>query len=157
MKSFKVPCILLFVVLSSCFKTDPAVLEMLKQIQSQNDALKSQVYLMQKTTDSLAKVLVSFNSNSVNQTKQLDSIKIQLQVVFSQISLLNTQLSSANTNISEISAKIIALQATCDQLLAMLNACCGAQVTISNGLVAYYPFSGNADDASGNGFHGAVF
>ena len=28
----------------------------------------------------------------------------------------------------------------------------GTQVTISNGLVAYYPFDGNANDASGNGW-----
>jgi hypothetical protein len=31
-----------------------------------------------------------------------------------------------------------------------------AQVNLSNGLVAYYPFNGNALDASGNGNHGAA-
>jgi PKD repeat protein len=32
-----------------------------------------------------------------------------------------------------------------------------ASADINSGLVAYYPFNGNADDASGNGYHGAVY
>ncbi|MEM7657886.1 MAG: LamG domain-containing protein [Bacteroidota bacterium] len=32
-----------------------------------------------------------------------------------------------------------------------------AQVNLDSGLVAYYPFNGNANDSSGNGFNGAVF
>src|ERR1039457_6299099 len=32
-----------------------------------------------------------------------------------------------------------------------------AQSVLTNGLIAYYPFSGNADDASGNGNDGTVF
>src|SRR5690606_23787071 len=31
-----------------------------------------------------------------------------------------------------------------------------AQVDLNRGLKAYYPFSGNANDASGNGFHGVL-
>lgn len=31
-----------------------------------------------------------------------------------------------------------------------------AQIDITTGLIAYYPFDGNADDASGNGNHGTV-
>ncbi|TGO02513.1 hypothetical protein PN36_23830 [Candidatus Thiomargarita nelsonii] len=32
----------------------------------------------------------------------------------------------------------------------------GAMADLSDGLVAYYPFDGNAQDASGNGNHGTV-
>jgi len=32
-----------------------------------------------------------------------------------------------------------------------------AQNSLTNGLVAFYPFSGNANDASGNGYNGTVF
>jgi len=32
-----------------------------------------------------------------------------------------------------------------------------ASKTISNGLVAYYPFSGNANDATGHGYNGVVY
>lgn len=31
-----------------------------------------------------------------------------------------------------------------------------AQIDLNNGLIAYYPFIGNANDVSGNGFHGVV-
>src|SRR5437667_147551 len=34
--------------------------------------------------------------------------------------------------------------------------CAQAQDSLTNGLVAYYPFSGNANDMSGNGNHGTV-
>lgn len=30
------------------------------------------------------------------------------------------------------------------------------QIDLNNGLIAYYPFTGNANDVSGNGFHGVV-
>jgi len=32
-----------------------------------------------------------------------------------------------------------------------------AQTFLTNGLVAYYPFNGNANDASGNGHNGTAF
>ena len=32
-----------------------------------------------------------------------------------------------------------------------------AQNSLTNGLVAFYPFAGNANDASGNGYNGTVF
>jgi hypothetical protein len=31
-----------------------------------------------------------------------------------------------------------------------------AQVNLNNGLVGYFPFSGNANDASGNNHHGVL-
>jgi hypothetical protein len=41
-------------------------------------------------------------------------------------------------------------------LLAILQYPAGAQVMLDSGLVAYYPFNGNANDESGNGHHGIV-
>ena len=41
---------------------------------------------------------------------------------------------------------------TCVGIIQSLN----AQVNLSQGLVAYYPFNGNANDESGNGFNGTV-
>jgi hypothetical protein len=45
-------------------------------------------------------------------------------------------------------------------LLPVLIACfsmqVSAQVNLHQGLVAYYPFNGNANDESGNGFHGTL-
>jgi hypothetical protein len=42
-------------------------------------------------------------------------------------------------------------------LMAVLAMQVQAQPCLTNGLVAYYPFTGNANDASGNGNHGNVF
>jgi len=46
-------------------------------------------------------------------------------------------------------------------LAAALCACLAqnakAQDWITNGLVAYYSFNGNANDASGNGYNGTVY
>ena len=44
----------------------------------------------------------------------------------------------------------------CAFLLCILSFPGKAQVNLANGLIAYYPFSGNANDASGNG-NNAVF
>src|SRR5450631_1606614 len=41
-------------------------------------------------------------------------------------------------------------------LLAVLLTNATAQSFLTNGLVAYYPFNGNANDASGNGINGTV-
>ena len=39
----------------------------------------------------------------------------------------------------------------------LLAVCTTCMAGLSDGLVAYYPFNGNADDASGNNHHGGVF
>lgn len=41
--------------------------------------------------------------------------------------------------------------------LGLLTFTASAQSWITNGLVAYYPFNGNANDASGNGHNGTVY
>ena len=45
-------------------------------------------------------------------------------------------------------------------VLAIVVSCCGfagiVQADLSDGLVAYYPFNGKANDESGNGNHGTV-
>lgn len=40
--------------------------------------------------------------------------------------------------------------------LALISTSSIAQVNLNQGLIAYYPFNGNANDATGNGFNGVV-
>jgi hypothetical protein len=47
------------------------------------------------------------------------------------------------------------LQISCLSLLLLL-VINSAKGDLNNGLIAHYPFDGNADDASGNGYHGVV-
>jgi hypothetical protein len=63
-------CIFLF----GCYKTDPTVVELLKQIQTQNDALKVQVAAIQKSSDSIAIILkASLTSSSTTDRKIIQS------------------------------------------------------------------------------------
>lgn len=149
--SLTVSCIFLF----GFYKIDPTVVELVKQIQNQNDALKVQVAAMQKSSDSIAIILKASLTSSINTDKKIDSIRTQLGLILTQINLLNTQLVTANSNLQEIQIKLAALQATCDQLLKMLIDCCTPS-TLNDGLVAYFPFNGNANDESGYGNNGTI-
>ena len=124
-------------------------------------ALKASVTALQKRSDSLASALAITNNNLGALSKTVDSIKLQLSVIIIQINQLNIQLTTVNANIVLINAQIVILNQQYADLLAKLNAIL-AQLAITpnslnSGLVAYYPFNGNAGDSSGNGNHGTVF
>ena len=109
------------ITLLSCYKENPEILSLLKEIKTQNDVLKTQITTLQKTTDSLANVLKTTNSNILNLDKKVDSLKSQLTIVLQQINILNSQLTTANANISDIQSKIIELQKKCEELFSLLN------------------------------------
>lgn len=54
---------------------------------------------------------------------------------------------------SMLTARVVLLSAV---LCLLTSASAGAQTPPTNGLIAYYPFAGNANDASGNGHHGTL-
>lgn len=123
-------------------------------------ALKASVTALQKRSDSLAAALLVTNTNLSTLSKSVDSIKTQLSSIIIQINQLNTQLTNVNANIVIINAQILILNQQYADLLAKLNAIL-AQLrvtpnTLSSGLLAWYPFSGNAIDSSGNGNDGTV-
>lgn len=129
-------------------------------------ALNSNISALQKTRDSLAIALsqtnTTINSANVNLgalNKSLDSVKIQLASISTQLNTLTEQLksvnSNANANVDAITTKINALNLQYADLLVKLNSIL-AQIsidptTLTNGLLAYYAFSGNVLDSSGNG------
>jgi len=124
------------------------------------EALKASVLALQKTTDSLAKALAATNNNVANLSAKVDSIKAQIVIVQNQITILNTQLTTTNANITVINAQIVILNQQYITLLAQLNAILAqlsvTPTSLSNGLVAFYPFTGNANDSSGNGNDGII-
>lgn len=65
--SLTVSCIFLF----GFYKTDTTLVELLKQIQNQNDALKVQGTAMQKSSDSKAIILKSSLTSSSNTDKKM--------------------------------------------------------------------------------------
>jgi cell division protein FtsB len=133
--------------------------------QPQINSLNSNITALQKSRDSLALALAQTNNN-LNTTninvaalsKSLDSIKVQLTSIGAQIATLNSQMASANANIATLTAQIADLNLKYIDLLAKYNAIILqlAPNTLNSGLVAYYPFNGNANDSSVNGNNGTV-
>ena len=123
-------------------------------------SLKTSVLALQKTTDSLSKALAATNANVSSATNRIDSIKSQIIIIQTQITVLNTQLNVTNVNITNINAQIVILNQQYVSLLAQLNAILkqlsAVPSTLNSGLVAYYPFTGNANDSSGNGNNGTI-
>jgi Concanavalin A-like lectin/glucanases superfamily len=142
----------------SCYKTDPTILQLLNDIKAQNEALKNQITNLQKTTDSLSNSLKATNVSIGNIDKKVDSLKIQINSVLQQINQLNIQMASANANIIDIQLKIVDLQKKCQQLYDLLNNYILSinNASLQTGLVAYYPFTGNANDSSGNNNNASV-
>ena len=133
--------------------------------QPQINSLNSNITALQKSRDSLAAALAQTNNN-LNTTnnnvaalsKSLDSIKVQLTSIGTQIATLNSQMASANANIAILTAQIAVLNLQYIDLLAKYNSIILqlAPSTLNSGLVAYYPFNGNANDSSVNGNNGTV-
>jgi hypothetical protein len=119
MKYLKVTIFLIFLV--ACYKTDPDVLSLLKEIKSQNDELKIQMTQLQSRTDSLANSLKNTNLSLINIDKKVDSLKSQISVALTQINVLNGQLTLANANIADIQNKIADLQLKCAELVRLLE------------------------------------
>ena len=134
--------------------------------QPQINSLNSNIAALQKSRDSLAAALAQTNNN-LNTTnnnvaalsKTLDSIKVQLTSIGTQIATLNSQMALANSNIATLTTQIAALNQQYIDLLAKYNAIISqlAPSTLNSGLVAYYPFNGNANDSSSNSYNGVVF
>lgn len=148
--------ILFLGLFTACTKTDQEVIDLLKDIKAQNDALKAQITALQKTSDSLALALKGTNQTIGNMDKKIDSVRNQLVVVLSQLNALNAQMTQANVNIADIQAKIVVLQAKCAELYNLLYGFINPGAPSNIALVAYYPFTGNALDSTSNSNHGTV-
>jgi len=120
--------------------------------------LKASVAALQKRSDSLAAALAATNNNISSISKSLDSIRNQLGIITLQINQLTTQITSINANITNINIQINLLNQQYSDLLAQLNKLL-SQLTLpslTNGLIVYYPFSGNANDLSGNNLNASL-
>lgn len=158
----------------SCYKKDidelkNQVIQLQYKFDSLSNALTINTTTLQKRADSLSAALtltnnkISQNSTSITAIiKTSDSISTQLKLINNQISTLNSQLATANANITNISAQIASLNQQYADLLIKYNNLIVLIYTyppysLNTNLIAYYPFTGNAKDKSGNGFDGIVY
>lgn len=110
----------ILVLLMGCFKNEDEILSIIKEIRSQNEALRDQVSRLQKTADSVSNALKLANSNIINVDKKIDSVRLQLSLVLTEINALNLQMVQANANISDIQKKLAELQLKCAELYNLL-------------------------------------
>ena len=148
--------IALFILISSSF-----MFSCQKQIdyQPQINDINNNISALQKSRDSLANALALTNTNIAVINKGLDSIRIQLNNINSQIALLNSQMITANANIASLTSQLSVLNQQYADLLAKFNSLLGQlniipPFSLTTGLVAYYPFTGNSNDSSGYGNNG---
>jgi hypothetical protein len=101
--------------------------------------------------------LTQLNNQLTSITSQLTQLNQQFGALGADYAALNSKYQELSATLQGLNTQIAALQAEQLKLLEKLNAITlqlNPPVDITTGLVAYYPFSGNAGDSSGNGNHG---
>lgn len=142
--------------LIGCTNREGEIIDLINSIKKQNDDLKAQITALKKTTDSALVAVLKVNSLQVTTDKKIDLIQSDLKSLLTQIASLTTQMTSVNADLVTLKAKIDVLQATCAELVAQI-ATLTPGGNLKNGLVAYYPFNGNANDVSGSSNNGTVY
>jgi prefoldin subunit 5 len=142
-------------------------------LRTKSDSLANALGITNANLLALTKSVDSIKVQVANISGQLTQLNSQLTIITTQLNQLNQQMGALGADFATINAKyqelsaslqnltaqIAALQAEQLKLLEKLNAIMlqlNPPINITTGLVAYYPFSGNAGDSSGNGNHGTV-
>jgi hypothetical protein len=173
MKKLLVIAFLIFISIVACTNRDGEIIDLINSVKKQNDDLKTQITALKKTTDSALVAVLKVSSLQATSEKKIDLIQTDLKIILTQISSLTTQMTAANADLASLKIKIDALQAKCAELVAQIALLNGSNNLISNPsgsgmtfsnmptslknkLAVLYPFSGNANDLSGNNNNGEL-
>ena len=148
-----------------CTVSDPEMMEVLMEIKAQNEKLLQEVEKMKAQLDALDGKYQVILASLADNKKELEALKSQIDALKGQIAQqlikidqLSAQLTLQGADIVKLSAEIADLKASCDELKALIEELLANKSPIpTNGLVGWWPFSGNANDESGNGNNGTVF
>ncbi len=150
-------------VLPGCANRDGEIIDMIKEMQKRNTELKAQISELQLAANSALTTLNKINLAQIDRDKKIELLQVDLKSVLSQLSAISTQMSDANANTSDLKIKLDALQAKCadlvkqvDALTANLDPNYSIIQALKTDLVAFYPFTANANDVSGNKLNGTV-
>ncbi len=124
----------------------------LANISRSVDSIKTQIA-------TISGQLTQLNLQLTSITTQLSQLNQQMGALSADVSRLAGQYATLNASLQTINTQIAALQAEQLKQLEKLNAILlqlNPPVDVTTGLVAYYPFNGNAGDSSGNANHGTV-
>ncbi len=154
----------LIVFLASCSISDPEMMEALQKIKAQNEMLLQEVVKMKSQLDALDGKYQVILASLADSKKELEALKAQIDDLKAQISQqlikidqLSAQLTVQGADIEKLSVEIAELKASCAELKAKMEELLAGKSPIpTNGLIAWYPFSGNANDESGNANNGQI-
>jgi hypothetical protein len=161
--------IILFAVfgLQSCANRDGEIIEILQAMQRQNEGLKVQISTLQNSANSALATLNKISLTQIATDKKLEVLQTDLKSVLNQLANISAQMAVANANTADLKVKLDTLQVQCAELVKKVEAL-GLPIILSDddsylpnylpqsGLVAWYPFNGNANDESGNGNNGTI-
>lgn len=148
----------------SCTVTDPEMMELLQEIKAQNDKLLQEVEAMKgqlSLSDGKYQVILASLADNKKELEalksQIDALKAQIAQQLIKIDQLSVQLTQQGADIIKLSQEIKELKASCEELKDKIDELLeGRSPVPTNGLVAWYPFNGNAGDESGKGNNGVV-
>jgi hypothetical protein len=162
----KILIILSFFFLANvgCTVSDPEMMELLQEIKDQNDKLLKEVEAMKgqlSLLDGKYQVILASladNKKEIEALKsQIDSLKGQIAQQLIKIDQLSVQLTKQGADIIKLSAEIAELKASCEELKGLIEQLLSDKSPVpTNDLIAWFPFNGNADDESGNGYNAAI-
>lgn len=144
-----------FGLLPACQKESADNTELLR-IQQQNDELRELILQLHTRTDSISNALKNSQQQQAQMQVAIDSLGKKLDSVLAKIEKLNQELIQVNTDLNSIKEQLTVLTEQYQQLLAKLDELEKRSCTIHNGLLAWYPFSGNALDSGGKRYDGAI-
>jgi hypothetical protein len=125
------------------------------QISNVFNALSNQIDSLSIKTIGNTFLLNTLQTNYLNTQIKVDSILLQIQIN-------NQLLTTNNANFSLIQTQLITLTNEYNNIITLLNqliALLNNQsivASLNSGLLAYYPFSGNVNDSSGNGNNATI-
>ncbi len=116
-------------------------------IQAQIKTIQDQIAVLNAQQTSTSAALSTLSAD-------VTSIKTQLSSILTQVATLNSQQTVTSVALSDLYTKLALSNSQLNSLTLQLNAL--LKMIPSNGLVAWYPFNGNANDESGNGNNGTA-
>jgi len=147
-----------------CTISDPEMMELLQEIKAQNDKLLQEVEAMKGTLallDGKYQVILASLADNKKELEalksQIDALKAQIAQQLIKIDQLSAQLTQQGADIIKLSQEIKELKASVEELKGLIEELLSCRSPVpTNGLIAWYPFNGNANDESGNGNNGIV-
>jgi len=132
-------------------------LQRLSQILLELEALKKQLADLDSKYQVITTTLGQ-NQQALNALKaQITALQSQMSQNLTKIDQLTTQLGEQGVDIDKLLAEIDALKKSTEALKAKIDEILrGKSPVPTAGLVAWYPFNGNANDESGKGNNGVV-